>query len=239
MSAWVRSSGRITPLIVTSSIGVLGTRNRPNSGPKGMMERKNMHGNGKDVKSFSTVDGKLAAVLKYAGYELTRAENEILDTRYHYNDPGDIKDVIRDYEAGQQGVADARSLLNVYEELRQGPEPKQESQLTGPAIQKTRNQCIATLATYFGATLMRIDPVPNTHHGMLFTLDLSMMAHPVDLSIIDTWFYASGTTVDPKKFWDASCDVRDAVRNFNHFGRITYSIDQMRPKRYDPTGDTA
>ena len=189
--------------------------------------------------TYSTTDRKLASVLKYAGYELTRIENEILDTRYYFRDPGDLRDLIRDYEAGQQGIADARSLLTVYEDLIhevKGPEPNpQDSQLTGPTVQRTKNQCVATLAVYFGATPLQIEPAPNTHHGMLFTLELGSMENPVDLPTVESWFYAGGISVDPKRFWQVTCDIRENVRNVNHFGRTTYSVDPMRPKRHDPT----
>jgi hypothetical protein len=68
-------------------------------------------------KQQVVTDVRLAAVLSYMGYAVT-AKSDPLGTQYLVVDPGDLQDAIYSYEAGIQ-IADAKSLLEKYEQLRQ------------------------------------------------------------------------------------------------------------------------
>jgi hypothetical protein len=96
---------------------------------------------------FITTDLKLATVLAFVGYKLTRTVVDPQGKQYLFSDPGDIKDLVADYENNIQGVSDAKGLLEIFEEQSLLGKSNAPSAQKSPVVTRSLGEGIELLPT--------------------------------------------------------------------------------------------
>lgn len=166
---------------------------------------------------FFTSDLKLACVLAFAGYKLTRTLSDIQGKQYLFENPGDIDLLVADYANNIQGVSDAKSLLEIFEEqLNAKPPAATVTMGSGTellpaniATQEghdwtTKDFNTAILLAYRGNELLNTR-VENGRTEFAFAYD-DKLTESVSL------FNQGRLRVEPRAWAEAGFKVRDAMR---------------------------
>jgi Domain of unknown function (DUF5659) len=171
-------------------------------------------------------DLKLATVLAFAGYKLSRMVSEPDGSKtWLFQNPGDIEDLVRDYENNVQAVSDVKSLLEIFEEQSRGKSNAPASTLpTGQVTELlptahpddesrtyiTRDTTTAILLHYAAYHLIRTE-VQNRSVDFIWAWD-------DQLTDVVKKFNKNEWLVSPKKWTESAFVIRNIVRNAKGYG---------------------
>jgi uncharacterized protein DUF5659 len=163
------------------------------------------------LKTFSTYDTELCALLVYAGYPLLETRKEALEWKFTLDDhDGGITTLKIQFEAGDLNVSNAQRLVSVHKEIlqriheRTTPKKPEVKEHSGDEEWSVRNVGAAAFLRVSGVKFLRTDRVGYSSTAFVFLDDGTAKTFESD--------YHAHCSVDAKLFYEALKDIRNATR---------------------------